>query len=160
ARRVENVIDLIEHVERSDLVPNYVVTAEFSRNLVSILELLTDREVQITDKGPSPRQLARDRKPIQMLIGAFGTGKTYFLLILAALAEGKGDSRQEFARKVSDFPALAEHVKLLNEARFMTVKIRLTDFTSKALNQVLLESLSQTLIDRLDEVPGSFYKTG
>src|SRR5439155_3563017 len=124
-KRVENVMDLIDNPGAAELLPNYVVTPEVSRNLISILETVNDRQVIESERGLVQAPNDKPRSPLHMLIGSFGTGKTYFLLMLAALADGKGAIRDEFLTKIPDYPLLSAQMRLLGNILVLVVKIRL-----------------------------------
>jgi hypothetical protein len=159
-KHVESVMDLLNSPGAAELLPNYVVTPEVSRNLTSILETVNDR--QVVESGRGLAQVPNDspRSPLHMLIGSFGTGKTFFLLMLAALAEGKGTIREEFLTRVADYPILVEQIRMMEKNRFLVVRIRLTDFTARPLVQVLLEQLAETMLAEINEVPAGFYRNG
>lgn len=125
-KKFKPVIEIkgIKEDEKVKLFNDYIITEEIANNLETIFEEMT---LSISDER---RKKGKDINPSEvlrafLLRGAYGTGKSYFLLTLATIleriSEGKGNQVKE---KFKDFSGITYQVdKLEKEGRYFIVNI-------------------------------------
>lgn len=125
-KKFKPVIEIkgVQAQEKSELFDDYIITEEISNNFEKIFEEMTlsiseRKRKQGYDINPSAIMRAF------LLRGAYGTGKSYFLLTLSTILEeisnGNGEKVKE---KFKDFDGIVYQVdKLMEEEKYFVVSI-------------------------------------
>lgn len=125
-KKFKPVIEIkgVQAQEKSELFDDYIITEEISNNFEKIFEEMT---LSISEKN---RKQGYDINPSAimrafLLRGAYGTGKSYFLLTLSTILEeisnGNGEKVKE---KFKDFDGIVYQVdKLMEEEKYFVVSI-------------------------------------
>lgn len=125
-KKFKPVIEIkgVQEKEKSKLFNDYIVTEDISENFQKIFEEMTgsisEERIEIgVDINPSEMNRAF------LLRGAYGTGKSYFLLTLATILEeiskGNGDVIKE---KFNEFDGLVYQIeKLMEEGKYFVISI-------------------------------------
>jgi hypothetical protein len=125
-KKFKPVIEIkgVREDEKIQLFDDYIITEDIAKNFETIFEQMT---LSLSDEK---REQGKDINPAQvlrafLLRGAYGTGKSYFLLTLATIlekiSEGRGNQVKE---KFKDFSGIAYHVdQLINEGNYFIVTI-------------------------------------
>lgn len=158
-RKFSPVIDLQWAEKPGDesglgLVGSYIVTGELAGYFESVLESFTmqrhekkaAREGGISDFSTHPRAY--------MLRGQYGTGKSYFLLMVSALIEALGDKRllDELYEKFRPFEGIGFHMDRLLQAQANYLVIRIDGV--KNIDMRFRELVQKSVMARMKNVFG------
>lgn len=136
------------------LIGSYIVTGELAGHFENILESFTlqrherkaAREGGILDASTHPRA--------HMLRGQYGTGKSYFLLMVSALMESLGNSMlfNELYGKFRMFDGIRFHMESLRQtgAKYLVVRID----GVKNIDMRFHELVQKSVLSRIEKVIG------
>ncbi|MGM0471825.1 MAG: DUF6079 family protein [Bacillota bacterium] len=140
--------------EQEDLLENYILTEDLAELFTEILETINmKRSQERCDK------LGGDINPVDTLRshvirGQYGTGKSYFLLMLSIILETNNRTQQkQLLEKVKSFPELHYQLKyIIDQQQYMVVRINGEDQNEKRFDDMIQEAVIKKLNQEFDDL--------
>lgn len=156
-KKFDPVIDLklasnVNQQER--LLSNYIMTEEladiFTKMLESITLVRSDSRRKLLGGDISPN----DTKRAHILSGQYGTGKSYFLLMLNIVLEMKNsDLTDKLIERFTDYPELQFQLKYIkNKKKYFLVRINGENENEKEFKDVIQSQIIEALEEKFDDV--------
>lgn len=140
--------------ESLNLLNSYIITEEIADHFESILESITLRRSpqRLESKGGDidPGQIKRSF----IIRGQYGTGKSYFLVVLSSLMESVYNGNyDELMDKFKNFSNIVYHLKILkeNEDKLYIVRINGENEINKDFDDVIQESIIDSFTSEFGE---------
>ena len=161
-KKFKEVIDfqLTDENEEKRLVDDYIVTEQLANHIEDILESLT------ISKSTKRREMGEDINPALikrsfMVRGAYGTGKSYFLLILGAILDSLGNDKiDSLMEKFKGFEGVVYQLNKLKEdnIKYFTIRVDGVVETERDLEDAIRFNLIKKFKKVFDEYePNSIY---
>lgn len=130
-----------------NLLNSYIITEDIASHFETILESITLRR--------SSKRLEEEGKDIDhtqtrrsfIVRGQYGTGKSYFLLVISSLIESVYNGKyDELINKFNKFPNIVYHLKILKDSEHLiTVRVNADDEINKDFDDLIQESIIEKL---------------
>ncbi|MGM0409960.1 MAG: DUF6079 family protein [Bacillota bacterium] len=134
------------------LLNNYIMTEDLAELFGNILE--TINMIRFEDKREELGSLDKDTLRSHIISGQYGTGKSYFLLMLSIILELKDEKvAEELLNKFNDFPELSYQLKnIIDKKDYLVVRINGENENEKRFSDVIQESVIERLEKEFDDV--------
>lgn len=143
------------------LLSNYIMTEELADIFTNILESITLVRSDTRRKELGGDISPNDTKRAHVLSGQYGTGKSYFLLMLNIVLEMKNSSlADKLIERFSDYPELQFQLQYIKDKKkYFLVRINGENENEKEFKDVIQSQIIEVLEDHFDNVTiGSVYK--
>lgn len=145
--------------EQERLLANYIMTEDLAEIFVDILESITmvrssTRRAKLQDINPS-------MKRAHILSGQYGTGKSYFLLMLSVVLEMKNSRlADELISRFNNFPELQYQLNLIRkDKKYFLVRINGENENEKDFKDVIQSEVTRALEEKFEDISlSSVYK--
>lgn len=147
--------------EQERLLSNYIMTEDLANIFTNMLESITLVRSDIRRKKLGGDISPNDTKRAHILSGQYGTGKSYFLLMLNIVLEMKNsDLTDKLIERFIDYPELQFQLKYIKKnKKYFLVRINGENENEKEFKDVIQSQIVETLEENFDDVAiGSVYK--
>jgi len=143
-----------DDIESISLVNSYIITEELAEQFEKILESMTLQRHEIRlEKLGNDIDMERIQRSFIMR-GAYGTGKSYFLLVLSSLLECiYNGNYNEIIEKFKDFPNIIYHLNILKrrDMKFLIVRVNGNEEINRDFDDVIQEAVIKRITEEFGE---------
>ncbi len=140
--------------ESLSLVNSYIITEELAEQFEKILESMTLQRHE-TRLGKVGEDIDMERILRSFIMrGAYGTGKSYFLLVLSSLLECiYNGNYDEIIEKFEDFPNIIYHLNILKrrDMKFLIVRVNGNEEINRDFDDVIQEAVIKRITEEFGE---------
>jgi len=147
--------------EQERLLSNYIMTEELADIFTKMLESITLVRSDSRRKSLGGDISPNDTKRAHIISGQYGTGKSYFLLMLNIVLEMKNSElTDKLIQRFSDYPELQFQLKYIkSKKKYFLVRINGENENEKEFKDVIQSQILENLEEIFDDVAiGSVYK--
>ena len=145
--------------QQERLLSNYIMTEDLANIFVEMLESIT--MTRSSTRREKLQDINNSVKRAHILSGQYGTGKSYFLLMLSIVLEMKNSYlADKLINGFSDFPELQYQLKLIREKKkYFLIRINGENENEKEFKDVIQAEVTKTLEKEFKDVSlNSVYK--
>lgn len=138
--------------EQERLLANYIMTEDLAEIFVDMLESIT--MVRSSERRKKLQDINNSIKRAHILSGQYGTGKSYFLLMLNIVLEMKNSYlAEELINRFSDFPELQYQLNLIrDQKKYFLVRINGENENEKEFKDVIQAEVTKALENEFTDV--------
>ena len=147
--------------EQERLLSNYIMTEELAEIFTNMLESITLVRSDVRRKKLGGDISPNDTKRAHIISGQYGTGKSYFLLMLNIVLEMKNSNlTNKLIERFIDYPELQFQLKYIRDnKKYFLVRINGENENEKEFKDVIQSQILGVLEKNFDGVAiGSVYK--